>query len=213
MRILMTALTLLTASALQAQPASIVEGKHYERISEAPSSGAGIEVLEVFNYGCPHCVSMQPYLQAWAQTRPAQVELHHLPATFRPDFELYARGYFAAESLGLLEQTHAAMFEQAATNRGAVRDFDQVAQMYASLGVDAAKLRAASESFAVDMRIREVNQRLPRIKVSFTPSFVVAGKYRVRNETMRSPEEIFAVIDFLVAKEAAERGWTLTAQR
>ena len=40
--------------------------------------------------------------------------------------------------------------------------------MYAGLGVDAEKLKAASESFAVNMRIREVNRRLPRLKVSFT---------------------------------------------
>ncbi len=213
MRQLIILLFALCSANFAAAGETYLEGKHYERIAEAPTSGERIEVLEIFNYGCPHCVSMQPFLQAWAQALPEHVDLAHMPATFRPDFELYARGYYAAESLGLLNQTHQQMFAQATAKRAPVRSFGEVAQMYAGLGVDAEKLKAASESFAVNMRIREVNQRLPRLKVSFTPSFVVAGKYRVRNESMRNPEEIFAVIDFLVAKERQDRATALAASQ
>ncbi len=205
MRLIFLVLTLIAIS-LSAQAQVYKEGVHYERISAAPATTDRIEVLEVFNYGCPHCTSMQPYLNAWQKDRPELAELKHMPATFRPDFELYARGYFAADSLGVLKQTHAAMFEQASAHRSMVRNINEVADMYAALGVDRDKLIAASKSFAVDMRVREVNKKLPLMKVSRTPSFVVAGKYRVRNEAMRDPAEVFAVVDFLVAKEAAERG-------
>ena len=205
MRLIILALTLI-AIPLAAQAQQYTLGVHYEQISAAPANTDRIEVLEVFNYGCPHCTSMQPYLIAWQKSRPEIVELKHMPATFRPDFELYARGYFAADSLGVLQQTHAAMFEQASAHRAMVRTIDEVADMYAALGVDRDKLIAASKSFAVDMRVREVNKKLPQMKVGRTPGFVVAGKYRVRNETMRDPADVFKVVDFLVAKEAAERG-------
>lgn len=205
MRLILLALTLI-ALPLSAQAQQYKEGVHYERVSAAPANTDRIEVLEVFNYGCPHCTSMQPYLNAWRENLPEQAELKHMPATFRADFEIYARGYFAADSLGVLEQTHAAMFEQASAHRAMVRSIDEVADMYAALGVDRDKLIAVSKSFAVDMRVREVNKKLPLLKISRTPSFVVAGKYRVRNESMRDPAEVLRVVDFLVAKEAAERG-------
>ena len=207
MRTILAAIALITLSAgAFAQPTGqFVEGTHFERVSDAPSANTdGIEVLEVFSYGCPHCVSMQPHLKAWLASKPAQVKLNHMPATFRPDFELYARGYYAAESIGLLAQTHERMFALAEASHGKVRNIDDLAGLYAELGVDGEKLKAVGKSFAVDMRIREVNQRLPKLKVSFTPSFIVAGKYRVKNEALHSPAEIFAVIDFLIAKERAE---------
>ena len=45
------------------------EGKHYQRlpIEVSASSGEGIEVAEVFWYGCGYCLEFEPHVQAWKE--------------------------------------------------------------------------------------------------------------------------------------------------
>ncbi|HQR57700.1 MAG TPA: thiol:disulfide interchange protein DsbA/DsbL, partial [Burkholderiaceae bacterium] len=42
-------------------------------------SGAKIEVLEFFQYSCPHCASFEPYLAAWKKKLPSDVEYKRIP--------------------------------------------------------------------------------------------------------------------------------------
>src|SRR3546814_9031641 len=69
-----------------------------------------IEVAEVFNYVCPACAGFDPVLQEWKKKQPAYVHVVYVPADFRPDFKAYARAYYAAAALGLVEKTHEAVY-------------------------------------------------------------------------------------------------------
>jgi thiol:disulfide interchange protein DsbA len=47
---------------------------------------------------------------------------------------------------------------------------------------------------------------LPRYGVDGTPTFIVAGKYRITGASAGSYERLFQIIDFLVAREAGAAG-------
>src|SRR3990170_3537508 len=42
-------------------------------------TGDKTEVVEVFWYGCPHCYSLEPYLEQWLKTKPDDVEFRRIP--------------------------------------------------------------------------------------------------------------------------------------
>jgi len=39
-----------------------------------PAAGKGVEVLEFFNYACPHCYEFEPNLKSWLKNKPKSVE-------------------------------------------------------------------------------------------------------------------------------------------
>lgn len=206
--LLLAAIALGHAVAGPAVAQPFAEGRDYFRIEPTQPTAAGpgrVEVLEAFSYGCGGCAAAQPFVSAWRQRMPPAVAFDYLPTTFRPDFELLARGYYAALALGVAEGTHARVFE-AVRKQGRITSLDDVAAVYEGLGVARADFVAAAGSFAVNARLRRAAQALPRYGVDVTPTFIVAGKYRVTGASAGSYERLFQIIDFLVAREAGAAG-------
>ena len=83
-RLAATAALLATGPVL-AQPGQgpqPVEGRHFVRVNPAAPVGtpAGkIDVVEFFWYGCPHCNTLEPALEAWIKKLPADVMLPYHP--------------------------------------------------------------------------------------------------------------------------------------
>lgn len=147
-----------------------------------PGSGR-IEVAEVFGYTCPHCATFDPELNAWKKRQPADVSVVQVPAPFGGYWDPYARAFYAAEALGVLEQSHQAMFNAIHLQRsmpvGANTGAADLAPFYAQYGVDAKRFADAYNSFGVDAKINRARQFAVKSGVEGTPSIVVNGKYLV----------------------------------
>ena len=142
-----------------------------------------IEVAEVFGYTCPHCATFEPELSAWKKRQPADVSVVQVPAPFGGYWDPYARAFYAAEALGVLEQSHQAMFNAIHLQRsmpvGANTGAAELAPFYAQYGVDAKRFADAYNSFGVDAKINRARQFAVKSGVEGTPSIVVNGKYLV----------------------------------
>jgi thiol:disulfide interchange protein DsbA len=197
-------LAAVLAPPLAAQPSTFTEGKDYFRIEPAQTTATPgkVEVLEVFSYTCGACAMVQPQVDSWKKRMPPAAAFSYVPVTFGADTEVLARGFYAAEALQAPATTHASMFA-AARSKGRVGSVDDVADLYAGLGLARADVLAAMDSFAVKARVKRVSQSLPRWGVDATPTFIVAGKYRVTGPAAGSYERLFQILDFLVAREAA----------
>ncbi|HET6602993.1 MAG TPA: thiol:disulfide interchange protein DsbA/DsbL [Xanthomonadaceae bacterium] len=182
-------------------------GVHYFPVEPAQptSSGDKVEVLEVFSYACVVCARIEPLVDSWKRTLPAGAHFGYLPAAWSPPWEAAARAYYAAEALGVRERAHLPLYQAMHAERRPLDTIEALAQWYAGYGVSSQDFLAAARSFAVDARIRRSQQLLPRYGVDGTPAFIVAGKYRVTGTSAGSYEQLFEVIDFLVAKEAGSR--------
>ncbi len=171
----------------------------------APAMGK-IEVVEVFGYTCPHCAHFEPLFEGWTQKQPADVKVTPLAAPFGGYWEPYARAFYAAEALGVLEQSHAAMFRAIHVDRSmpappTVASNEQIAAFYTRYGADAKKFASTMDSFAVNAKLKRVAQFLTRSGVESTPDLVVNGKYRVIGG--QSFEDRLRITDHLVAMERA----------
>jgi thiol:disulfide interchange protein DsbA len=181
-------------------------GIDYEILeSPQPTWGRGkIEVAEVFGYTCIHCAHLQPELDAWHKRMPADVRFEYVPAVFGGTWDTFARAYFAAESLGVREQTHNAVFDAYHVKRSIAGGADEdIADLYASLGVDRAKFLAAMSSFGVKAKLSKARQFATRTGINATPTVIVNGKYKVASTQDRGFPGMLATIDYLVALERA----------
>ena len=164
-----------------------------------------IEVTEVFGYVCPACNMLQPNLRAWKSRLPADVRLTYVPALFGPDWTPYAHAFYAAESLGLVEKTHEAVYNAIHAQDRLPGEGDKptdapIAAFYANYGVSAEQFQNTMKSFAVSGKINKAKQYAHRSKIEGTPTLIINGRYRVQGRTY---DDMFRIADALIARERA----------
>ena len=163
-----------------------------------------IEVAEVFSYACIHCAHFQPLVNSYRKTLPRDVRWEYVPAAFGGPFDLMGRAFFAAQALRVQERTHdavfTAIFEQQKLKQASP---DEVADLYAGLGVDRAKFMAALRSEAVGASFDRARKFVVNAGVQGTPTLIVNGKYRVIGRQETGNEGMLRTVDFLVARERA----------
>ena len=188
----------LAAAASGAPP---VEGTDYVVIPNGEPfdrANGQVEVVEVFGYTCPHCATFQPVMAAWKAKLPADVRVTYVPAPFGGFWIPYAKAYYAAEALGVAEQTHDAMFAALhATGELPIQNAtaDEIGRWYAAHSVvDAGEFAATMDSFGVDAKLKRASQFIQRSGVDGTPALVVNGKYRVTSrDPMRTTSQLVAM--------------------
>ena len=97
----------------------------------------------------------QPLVGSWKAGLPSDVNFIYVPAMFGGYWDDYARGFYAAEALGVQEKTHDALYaaihlEQTLNGERSPNDKPQdIANFYAKHGVDATTFLTTMGSFAV----------------------------------------------------------------
>ena len=201
-KILLASILLLgsqTALAQQGEVVEFQEGTHYTKIGQVPavSDDDDIEVTVVFSYLCSHCNALEPYVENWAERKPADVKVNRIHVDFGGASSLMARGYVAAEMTGIADQSHPAMMDAIWKQRKQFRNVDQLADFYANFGVEKDRYLANYNSFALDSQMRRNMQNVKTYGVTGTPVIIVNQKYRVPNTKV-----IMDVVDFLIARES-----------
>jgi thiol:disulfide interchange protein DsbA len=143
------------------------------------STGSKIEVLEVFSYACPHCAHFQPYAEALKAKLPKNAEFVLMPADFQPRWVAFARGFYVAKDLGLLDKTHQALFDAIYRDRRPLNSLDDIAGFYAGYGANKESFVSTMQSFVIDGRIAKIREMEAKYGVDQTPTLVVNGKYRI----------------------------------
>lgn len=205
-RIVALLLGSLFVVACNAQPVPFQEGKHYFKIEPAqPTNTPGkVEVVEVFSYACIHCAHFEPVVSSWKQKMPAQASFAYMPAIFNPSWETFARAYYAAEVLGILDKSHQATFDAIFVKKQPMQDMDAIATFLSGFGKSADEVKKAMNSFAVEMKINRAKKQVMAYQIDGTPTVIVAGKWRVTGDSAQGADKIFKVVDFLVGLEAAK---------
>jgi thiol:disulfide interchange protein DsbA len=225
MRIVLGAVLALFAffpAASPAQQQQWIEGKHYFLVRPAaPKSVPAdkIEVAEAFSYACPACYSFHPIAKQLEAALPSNAQFVYYHASFNSaeSWPLFQRAFLTAEALGIREKTHDAMLsaiwetgELAVVDRKTNRlknpqpTLEDVAKFYErTAGVKAADFLAAAKSFGVQTAINRTENWLRAARIDSTPTIVINGKYRLNARSAGGVNEMFALVDYLVKKEAA----------
>jgi protein dithiol oxidoreductase (disulfide-forming) len=208
-RLLGVLLLCLALPAFGAAPvaAKYVAGTHYFRLNQPvrTQDPSRIEVVEVFWYGCIHCFHLDPLIKAWQKKLQADVDFHRSPALWNGPMAIHAQAFYAAQALGVLDKMHDPLFEALNVRRKALSDVDQLAAFFAEHGVDEKAFRKAFGSFVVQSNVKQADARARSYRIEGTPELIVNGKYRVSGKSAGGQEKMLPVVDFLIARERAER--------
>lgn len=100
-------------------PGPVGGGEHYERLPTevSASSDEGIEVVEVFWYGCGACNQFEPLMQAWKKEAADDVNVVLVPAPMNKQAVEHARAYYATKAIDATDKTHDAFYTALAEER------------------------------------------------------------------------------------------------
>ena len=170
-----------------------------------------IEVAEVFGYVCPFCASVQPTVSAMKAKFPADVHMVYVPAAFGGTWDNYAKAYYTAEAMGLVDKTHDAMFraihiDKTLKGERGLDTPEQIAAFYGNYGVDPKQFTSSMQSFAVATKVNRGKQFILNAFSNgdqpSTPAFIVNGKYRVKGNSV---DDVFRVLNQLIVAERAKQ--------
>ncbi|CAK0769591.1 Thiol:disulfide interchange protein [Gammaproteobacteria bacterium] len=162
-----------------------------------------VEVVEMFWYGCPHCLHFEPILKKWVRGRPANVDFIRVPAIFHDSWEPLARAFYTAESLGIADRIHDPLFKAVQEDHRKLDTIETISDFFFEQGVARNDFNSAYSSFSVETRIRRARDLTKRYGIDGVPTIIVNGKYRTSGTLTGGLEKIPPIIDALIQKELA----------
>src|SRR6185437_11939953 len=151
---------LLLASACTAQSSSsapYTEGTDYITLP-APhqrySNSGKVEVVEVFSYACIHCAQFAPEAEKLRKELPPGAEFKLMPAPFNAEWVPFARAYYAARELGVVDRTHLQLFVAKFGEHYPINSMDELADFYAREGVNRADFMRIATSEATTAKMK-----------------------------------------------------------
>lgn len=168
--------------------------------AQTPDAPAGkIEVLEFFAYTCPHCNAMEPMVEKWRKTLPANVVFHPVPVAFNASMTDLQKLYYSLMAIGRPD-LHAKVFAAIHEEHKPIYDEKAMLDWIATQGVDRAKFKAVFDSFGVQTKVTRANELAKNYKIDGTPSFAVDGKYVTSPAMTNGYESAMAETQRLVDK-------------
>ncbi|MDP3619901.1 MAG: thiol:disulfide interchange protein DsbA/DsbL [Ramlibacter sp.] len=191
----------------QAQGGAPVEGQHYITMQprQPTRDRKQVEVVEFFAYGCSHCHSFEPALDAWQKALPRGVLFRRIPVAFREGpAALHQKLFFAIEALGLVEQLHAKVFHAIHVKHDHLQTPQEIASFLSMNRADAAAVMAAMNGFAVTGKVKQAMLLATGYGIEGTPSIGVDGRWLTDGSMAGSNMRSLVVADYLLAQ--ARRG-------
>ncbi len=203
---------MLTATSMSSAIAQtqFAEGAHYQRLKnpQAVESGAKIEVIEFFSYGCPHCRDLEEFLGLWIKRVPADVSFKRVPALFQLPWINLTKVYYTLEGLGR-EDLSEKVFLAVHTSGLKLNEEKVFFEWAGNNGLDVKKTQEMWGSFAINSKMNRAKTLAMNYELDGVPTLFVDGKFKLQPTTEgQGPvahKNAPAALDFLIAKARTER--------
>ena len=177
----------------------------YRVIKPQPVSVAnGIEVIDFFWYGCPHCHNLQPALERWISRKPADVTVRRIPAILRDSWTAHARIYYTLEALGEVERLHQRVYHGYHVEELSMSKPEVMSEWAVRNGIARERWDEAYNSPAVQRKVEEAARLSRAYSIAGTPSLVVNGRYLTSGSMGESLNSTVLILDALVSKVRSE---------
>jgi thiol:disulfide interchange protein DsbA len=203
-----TAFLAALSLAAAAQVPAPQEGREYARIQPPIpiETGKKIEVIEFFSYACPHCADLEPVLQGWVKTLPADVQFRRVPVMFQEKWIPLAKVYYTLDALGEEARLSPEVFSAIHGNGMHLEQEKVFLDWAASKGLDRKKVEDMYNSFAIAGKMNRARQQAQSYNVQSVPLMFIDGKFvTASNRVGGAHAGMPPVLDALVAKARAER--------
>lgn len=206
------------ATTAAASPEAPANGREYHVLPQAQPTNAGskVEVTEFFAYSCPHCHVFDPVLAEWVRKNQDKVLFKRVHVALnRADIPLQ-RLYVTLEAMGLTEQYHSKIFKALHVDNARLNSDEALFDWAQKAGIDREKFIGTYRSFGMQSRVNRAESMTRDYMINSWPTLSVDGRfitspYQASSTTRPAPDEsaqqaaALKVVDFLVAKSAADR--------
>ncbi len=196
---------LLALLFISAVPATAQQGRplraeiDYRVITPQPVSIAeGIEVIDFFWYGCPHCYNLQPALERWISRKPPDVTVRRIPAILRESWAPHARIYYTLEALGEVERLHQRVYHDYHVEKLAMSKPEVMSDWAVRNGI--ARERWDQAYGSVTPKLAEAAKLTRAYMVGGTPTLVVQGLYLTSGSMVESLDSMITILEGLLQR-------------
>jgi thiol:disulfide interchange protein DsbA len=170
-------------------------------------TGDKIEVLEFFQYSCPHCFAFTPDLNAWRKKLAPDVAYLRVPVAFDPSRQPHSQIYYALEALNRLEDMHDKVFNAFHVAHRHLLDANEIADFMVENGINRQQWQATYSSFSVVSKANRAVQIWTSYKIDGTPTLGVDGRFLTAPSMVRSHTRTgcLLVADYLIERARRER--------
>ncbi|CAH8230106.1 MULTISPECIES: thiol:disulfide interchange protein DsbA/DsbL [Vibrio] len=185
---------------LSAHAAQFNEGEHYKVLDLEPSKNP--TVTEFFSFYCPHCNSFEPIIAQLKKQLPdgAKLQKNHVSFMGGSMGKSMSKAYATMIALKVEDKMIPVMFNRIHNMRKPPKDDAELRQIFLDEGVDGAKFDAAFNGFAVDSMVRRFDKQFQDSGLSGVPAVVVNNHYLVQAQGLKSTDEYFALVNYLLTK-------------
>jgi thiol:disulfide interchange protein DsbA len=172
-----TILGFVLAASAAAKPILDKEYKLVDPPQPQPATVKGVEVLEFFNYACPHCYEFEPHLKTWLKTKPKNVEFRYLPAVFNERMIPLAKIYYTLEEMALLDKLHDKVYFAIHQQQLNLTERPVLLKWLGEQAVDTKKFEAVFDSFSVNNKVQRAAGMTRSYHIPGTPYLIIGGRY------------------------------------
>lgn len=145
-------------------------------------------------------------MQKWLEKQSDDVQFIVQPTIFSNSWQPGAQAFYTAETLGVMEKIHPALFDAIHKDQRKKllgNDF-ALEQFFEEQGVEPAAFRKAWNSFTVRSKTRKAVHLTRKSRIQGVPAIIVNGKYFTDVGTAGGKKELFEVLDYLIQKERGQ---------
>lgn len=206
-RLLLATVLAPAMSIAHAQSKEPVALRDYREVTPAQpvDTGNKIEVLEFFQYSCPHCASFDPNLEAWRKNMPADVQYRRLPVAFNAATANHTKIYYTLLQLNKVDELHKKVFAVYHGQRKRMLDPNEIADFMAANGIDRKLWLDTFNSFSVATQTNRAAQVWAAYKLEGTPAVAIDGKWMTAPSMVGSREGTLPVMDYLIERARKQR--------
>lgn len=186
----------------------VVETEVQEELAETDNDTEAnntIKVVEFFNYGCPHCYRLEPFIKEWLEEKEDDVEFVRVAVPIQRAWIPLARAYYIAEQFDIVDRVHDLMFSAIFEHELTMQRTDLLEKVFVDRGVDAEDFQEAFTSDETNQAIRKSGEQMRLFGLKGTPAIVVDDQYVVDTELSDGLERMFEIVEFLVEKIRKEK--------
>ena len=195
-------LTLASAALLSfsVHAAKFTEGDYY-KVLDLPKSETPI-VTEYFSLYCPHCYQFEPMIKQLKTKLPENAKLQKMHVSFMGGSmgKVMSKAFATSVILGVQDKMVPVFFNRIHTMNKPPRNEEEVRQIFIDEGVPAAEFDGAFNSFAVNSMVSRFDKSFEDAGLTGVPAVVVNNKYLVQTGKIKSADEYFELVNYLLKK-------------
>ncbi|MBC7001447.1 thiol:disulfide interchange protein DsbA/DsbL [Photobacterium sp. BZF1] len=185
---------------LSVQAAKFTEGEYY-KVLELPKSSSPV-VTEFFSFYCPHCNSFEPIIQQLKKNLPdnAKLQKNHVSFMGGNMGKSMSKAYATSVVLGVEDKMVPVLFGRIHDMQKPPRNDNELRQIFLDEGVSAEDFDGAFNSFAVNSMVNRFNKAFQDSGLTGVPAVIVNNKYLVEAGKVKSVDEYFELVNYLLTK-------------